>query len=64
MTYPNPPSTNEPAEQRGEETIESWDDEPICNFDPVRGFAINPRSLNTLRWYSYLSRSTETGKES
>lgn len=64
MTYPNAQSTNEPAEQRGEESMESWDDEAICTFDPYRGFAINQRSLNTLRWYSYLSNPVDDGEVS
>lgn len=39
----------------GSSSIESWDDEPACTFDPETGFAINQRSLHTLRWYTYLN---------
>lgn len=47
----------------GASSIESWDDEPACIFDPDRGFAMNQRSADTLRWYAYLSRD-EGGEES
>jgi hypothetical protein len=50
--------TTEPA-QDGENSIEAWDDEPVCTFDPDKGFAINQRSLGALRWYAYLSNSDE-----
>jgi hypothetical protein len=39
----------------GASSVESWDDEPSCTFDPDNGFAINERSLDMLHWYSYLS---------
>jgi hypothetical protein len=47
--------TQEP-EDGGASSIQSWDDEATCLFDPEHGFEMNPRSVDTLRWYAYLSR--------
>lgn len=55
-------NSDEPADGGGR-SIESWDDEPACTFDPERGFELNPSCTDTLRWYSYLSRS-DGGDES
>jgi hypothetical protein len=46
----------------GASSIEPLDDEPACTFDPDKGFAINQRSVDTLRWYSYLSNPSEDGE--
>jgi hypothetical protein len=46
----------------GASYMESWDDEPACTFDPGNGFAINQRSLDTLRWYAYLRDLDEDDK--
>jgi hypothetical protein len=45
----------------GVSSIQSWDGEPACTFDPASGFALNPRCLDTLRWYSHLSNQSENG---
>jgi hypothetical protein len=43
----------------GSASIEWWDDEPACTFDPERGFQMNSSSVDTLRWYTYLRRDDE-----
>ncbi len=48
-------ATQEP-EDGGASSIQSWDDEATCLFDPERGFEMNRRSMDTLRWYTYLNR--------
>lgn len=58
MTEPQQPTDD------GDNSIESWGDEPVCTFNPETGFAINQRSVNTLRWYSYLSNQREDGEVS
>ncbi|MBO1267060.1 hypothetical protein J1902_03545 [Arthrobacter sp. PO-11] len=45
---------NEPVDG-GASSAESWGSEPLCTFDPETGFAMNPKALDELRWYAYLS---------
>lgn len=57
--------TNHPEpNDGGASSIDSWDDEPACTFDPETGFAINRQSLETLRWYAYLSNPRDDGEVS
>lgn len=48
----------------GASSIEVWDDEPACIFDPDTGFAMNLRSADMLRWYAYLNNVTDIGEQS
>lgn len=54
-------NSDEPVDG-GASSVESWNDEPACTFDPDNGFTINERSLDTLRWYSFLSSPDEDGE--
>lgn len=46
---------NDNPDDGGANSVESWDDEQACTFDPETGFAINQKSLDNLRWYAYMS---------
>lgn len=52
-------SNAESPDDGGASSVESWDDEQACTFDPETGFAINRQSLDTLRWYSYLAAADD-----
>lgn len=56
-------SRSRDVQDGGASSMESYDHEPACAFDLNSGFAINERSLDTLRWYPYLN-SADGGDES
>lgn len=39
----------------GASSVERWGSVPLCTFDPETGLAINPKGVDELRWYHYLS---------
>lgn len=40
----------------GASSVERWGSEPLCSVEPETGFAINPKAVEELRWYNYLSQ--------